>query len=181
MRVQEDAHFAARYESEIAIDHVNAVLLQQHVARHLTPSRGIAAKFQDFVFDDSRAVAEAIRSGDRTLEDVLRLLPQAARFKEWLQGEAAQADALKAYFRDATAQTWIDRLPAKSARWVVFSGLGLGLDVLGAGGIGTLAGVAVSALDSFVLDRLVRGWKPTQFIDDHLRQLVEAHKPRFDL
>jgi hypothetical protein len=70
MRVHDDAYFAARYESEIAIDHVNAVLLQQHVARNLTPSRDIAARFQDLVFDDSRAVAEAIRSGERTLEDV---------------------------------------------------------------------------------------------------------------
>jgi hypothetical protein len=178
MRVHDDAYFAARYESEIAIDDVNAVLLQQHVARHLTPSREIASRFQDFVFDDSRAVAEAIRSGERTLEDVLRLLPQAARFKEWLHGEAAQEDLVKAYFREATAQTWIDTLPSKRARWVVFTGIGVGLDVLGGGGIGTVTGVALSAFDSFLLDRLARGWKPTQFIDDHLRQLVDTQKAR---
>jgi hypothetical protein len=52
----------------------------------------------------------------------------------------------------------------------------VGLDVLGGGVVGTVTGVALSAFDSFLLDRRSRAWKPTQFIGDHLRQLGDTQK-----
>ena len=75
---------------------------------------------------------------------------------------------VKAYFREVTKGSWVDRLPAKSVRWSIFTGLGFAVDLLGAQGIGTATGVAISAADAFLLDRLLKGWKPNQFIDDSL-------------
>jgi len=54
----------------------------------------------------------------------------------------------------------------------LFTGAGIGIDALGAGGIGTSIGVALSAADQFLLDRLIKGWKPNQFIEDELRGFV---------
>jgi hypothetical protein len=34
--------------------------------------------------------------------------------------------------------------------------------------LGTAAGVAISAVDSFLVDKLVKGWKPHQFIESDL-------------
>jgi len=134
--------------------------------------------FQEFVFDDSRGVAEAIRRGSCQLADVLAVLPKAAKFKEWLRSEAPQRDVVKAYFCEAITPTWIDKLPSKVVRWFVFTGAGLGLDALGAGGLGAAAAVGIGAVDTFLLDRIIRGWKPTQFVDDHLRKLIGERKAR---
>ena len=42
----------------------------------------------------------------------------------------------------------------------------------GGSGIGTLAGVALSAADATVIQRLVNGWKPHQFVEGYLQPLV---------
>lgn len=175
LSVKADLHFAARFNSEIAIDDVNALIIRhhlEHLFEVLQRSSKATASFQEFVFDDSRAVAEAMRSGARSLRDLLPILPKAQCFKTWLQTEGAQRDVVKAYFREALEHTWVDALPAKSVRWFLFSAAGVGLDALGAGGLGTAAGIGLGALDTFVLDRLLKGWKPNQFVDDHLRKFV---------
>jgi hypothetical protein len=69
-------------------------------------------------------------------------------------------DLLRAYYQETIKDSWAERLPAKSARWGIFTGVGLAVDVIGGGGLGTLAGVAVSAVDSFLADKLIKGWKP---------------------
>ncbi len=175
LNVKADLHFAARFNSEIAIDDVNALIMRQHLGHifeTLHRSSGATASFQEFIFDDTRAIAEAMRSGTRTLGDLLPILPKAQRFKTWLQTESAQRDVVKAYFREAMERTWVDALPAKSLRWFIFSGAGVVSDTLGAGGLGIATGVTLGAFDTFVVDKLLKGWKPNQFVDDYLRTFV---------
>jgi hypothetical protein len=177
LSVKADLHFAARFNSEIAIDDVNALIIRHHFGQlfqRLQPSHEAIASFQEFVFDDSRALAEAVRSGAHHLRELLPILPKAERFKKWLQTESAKQDVVRAYFREALERTWVEKLPAKSVRWFLFTAVGAGLDALGAGGLGTAAGIGLGAVDTFVLDRILQGWKPNQFVDDHLRKLVAA-------
>ena len=56
---------------------------------------------------------------------------------------------------------------------MLFTSAGLGLDALGAGGFGTLAGVTLGAVDTFLLDRLIGNWKPNHFIDRDVKEFVE--------
>lgn len=175
LSVKADLHFAARYDSEIAIDEINAFIIRQHLGQlfdRLGASRKATAAFQEFVFDDGRAIAEGVRRGSCRLGDILPVLRKAAKFKEWLRSEAPQSDLVKAYFREVITPTWIDRLPSKAARWFLFTAMGLGLDAIGAGGIGTVTGVGLGAVDTFLLDKVLRGWKPNQFVDEHLRKLM---------
>lgn len=175
LSVKADLHFAARFNAEIAIDDVNALIIRQHFG-HLfnssAASRSAAAAFQEFVFDDARAIAEAVRQGSCRLADLLPILSKAAKFKEWLRSEAPQRDVIKAYFREVITPTWVDKLPSKAVRWFLFTAAGLALDAIGAGGLGTAAGLSLGAADTFLLDRLLKGWKPNQFVDDHLRKLM---------
>jgi hypothetical protein len=39
-------------------------------------------------------------------------------------------------------------------------------DTLFAGGLGTLTGIAIGIGDNFILDKLAKGWKPNQYIDE---------------
>jgi hypothetical protein len=180
LSVKADMHFAARYDSEIAIDDINALIISQHfeqLCNRLRASQESTAAFQDFVFDDARAIAEAVRQGSCRLGDLLPILPRAAKFKEWLRTEAPQQDLVKAYFREAITPTWVDKLPSKAARWILFTGAGLGLDIMGTGGLGTVAGLGLGAADTFLLDKVLKGWKPNQFVDDYLRKLISANSP----
>jgi hypothetical protein len=49
----------------------------------------------------------------------------------------------------------------------------LAIDALGGGGLGTAAGLAISAGDAFILNSIIGGWKPNQFIDNQLRTFVK--------
>ena len=73
-----------------------------------------------------------------------------------------------------TKKTIIDKLPGKSARWSVFTGAGIITDLVATGGIGTAVGVGLSALDAFYLDKLLAEWKPNQFIEEEVRELLTA-------
>jgi hypothetical protein len=132
--------------------------------------------FQDFIFDDARAVREAINTGERQFKDILPVLSQARKFHEWLSSHTPDSNLLKAYHKEVTASTWIDKLPGKTARWVIFTGAGISIDSLGAGGIGTAAGAALSALDAFFLDKIVKGWKPNQFVEESLKEFLNPKK-----
>lgn len=108
LSVKADLNFAARYESEIAIDEINALIIRQHIGQlseHLAPSLKAATVFQEFVFDNSRAIAEGVRRGTCRLKDFLPVLHKAAKFKEWLSSDAPQQDILKAYFREVVTPT----------------------------------------------------------------------------
>jgi hypothetical protein len=63
-------------------------------------------------------------------------------------------------------------MPAKHARFATFTGGGLIIDSLGGGGLGTLAGLGLSAFDMYLLEKIVHKWKPTQFVDDTVRPFL---------
>ena len=165
--VKADLTFAARYECELAVDDVNALLVREHLQRlvgNLQPGAPAVAAFQEYVLGGAKAVGEAVRTGARSLADVHRLVSHANQFKRWLQQPQVGADVLKAYVREVSRISWFDQLPTKAARWFLFTGGGLAADALGAGGIGTAIGVTISAADTFLLERVVKGWSPNQFV-----------------
>jgi hypothetical protein len=166
----------AQLSSEVAVYPRQADVIAARLEPMLAAFRQeqeILSAYLDFVLDDSKAVREAINSGDRNLGELVPILERAQQFKSWLSGLPDSKDLIKQYHKEVTADSWIDRLPGKSTRWMMFAAAGLGIDASGAGGVGTAAGVALSALDTFFLDRLLKGWKPHQFVEGALRKFVD--------
>ena len=60
--------------------------------------------------------------------------------------------------------SWLDRLPGRAARFALFTSGGAVLDLAA----GLPIGLALGLADTFILDKLVRGWRPNQFIEDVL-------------
>jgi hypothetical protein len=170
-----DLNIAASNNSELATTRASSATMQLKV-RDVLEKRQRSdlqlASFQDLVFNEAKVLREVINSGERTLAEVLDLLDRAERFRAWTKGHPPSAELCKEYYRAITKDSWVDKLPGKASRWVIFTGAGLGLDALGAGGLGTAAGVALSAVDQFMLDKVVKGWKPSQFVEGPLRQFV---------
>lgn len=165
----------AQISSEVAVyprqaDVISARL--EPMLKEYSKQQTEVAAYQEFVLDDSRAIREAINSGARSFDEFVTVLERARRFKEWLSDLSEDTGLIKQYHKDVTSGSWIDKLPSKSARWALFTGAGIGIDTAGAGGVGTTVGVALSALDTFFLEQLLRGWKPHQFIEGILRGFI---------
>ena len=166
----------AQISSEVAVyprqaDVISARL--EPMLKEYSKQQNEVAAYQEFVLDDSRAIREAINSGARSFDELIVILERARKFKEWLSELSEDTNLIKQYHKDITSDSWIDKLPSKSARWALFTGAGIGIDAAGAGGIGTAAGVTLSALDTFFLDQLLRGWKPHQFVESTLRKFTQ--------
>jgi hypothetical protein len=130
-------------------------------------------RFQEFALSDARAIREAVNDGRVTLKEILRLLSSASRFRHFLTERAPDSELVREYFREVTKESWVDRLPSKTLRWLLFSGAGLVLDASGAGGLGTLGGLALGGVDSLLLDSILKGWKPNQFVEGQLKPFVQ--------
>ncbi len=172
--LKEEIKHASQHNSEIASSEYYSGLHQLIFENLINKfSADKIGHFQDFVFDDSRSIQNIINMKAKNFDDLLTILKRGEKFKEWLKGKPLDADLAKEYFKEVTASTWIDKLPGKSSRWSIFTGIGVGIDALGAGGLGTALGIGISAADSFLLDNILKGWKPDQFIDDSLREFVD--------
>ncbi|MDQ4121565.1 MAG: hypothetical protein M3209_08980 [Acidobacteriota bacterium] len=130
--------------------------------------------FQDFVYDDPRALREVINKGERSFRDLYKLLTEANKFKNWLKDQNPDQKLIKAYFKEVTKKSWIDKLPSKTARWSLFQLMGFGIDALGAGGLGSLFKIGLSASDKFLLDKILKGWKPNQFIETSKKEFLNT-------
>ncbi len=115
-----------------------------------------------------------MNSGARNFPDVVRLVEQAKKFKEWLRTQDPDEHIRKAYLRDVSHANWADNLPLKTLRWLIFTAGGLALGAAFTNPLtGTIAGTALSLADSFLLDKVIRGWKPSHFIDGPLKDFVQ--------
>lgn len=171
-----DMSLWAQLSAEAAVDSRQADVIKARIEPMLNKYRIIEERistFQEFVFDDARAIREAINGGTRAFGDILPVLENSQKFKDWLINQPPDNNLLKGYYRETTADSWIDKLPGKMARWFLFTGVGASIDALGGGGIGTGAGILVSAFDSFMLDRIVKGWKPHHFVEGVLKKFVQ--------
>jgi hypothetical protein len=181
--VRGDWYFSSHYSSEIATDSLNSAIMRLKFADILKKqevSQGQLQLFQDFTLDNARALREVINVGEKDFADLQKLLSSSStrRFKRWLRDQPEDISLLKEYFREVTKSSWVDKLPAKSMRWAIFNAVGLAVDVLGGAGIGKALGLAISAGDQFLLDKIIKGWKPNQFIDQPLKQFVHRRSSK---
>ncbi len=168
--VNSDLHFAAKLKADLLTRPENDLIAFSKLGQIFS---GIRAKtkatetFQEVVFEEGRAIRESVNSGARTLKESLALIDASARFKRWLKDKDPSADLLKEYCREMSRLEWADKLPTKALRWLVFAALGAATATLN-----PLVGLGLSAVDPFLVDRLVKGWRPNQFVEGPLRKFL---------
>lgn len=178
LTTENEIWYASQNLSEISTSKISSQLISQKVDNILNKSSKNAEqlnRFQEFVFDDSRALRDFVNQGKVEIKDLIALLKKAKKFKKWIAGIDADQDLIKNYHKEVTKGTFVDKLPGKTTRWAIFTGASLVMDMYLTGGLATIIGQGLGALDSFVLDKLIRGWKPNQFIEeDILPRLKES-------
>ena len=175
VEAREHLSLAASLDAELLVSPTRSALVRLRMSSLLdrvNASGEQLAHFQELAFSDAHAVREAFSGGSRSISDLLPLLDNARRWKAWLAERPADGDLLREYWAAAFAHSWLNSLPAKVTRWVVFTGIGVAVDLAGAGGVGTALGVGASVVDATIVQRVVSGWQPHQFVEGPLRKLV---------
>jgi hypothetical protein len=73
-----------------------------------------------------------------------------------------------------TKGSWRTGSVTKNLRFVLFNAAQIAAGAAIAGSEGALAGVALAATDSYILDRLLTGWKPHQFVRGPLEKFLDT-------
>ena len=170
---------AASANSEMALSPLSASIADARInsaLRSRLRSDEVLRGFQEFVFDDARAVREAINSRHRNMAELVSLVLSAKKFKCWIKDQPEDQDIRKAYLAEISKLGWCDALPRKSARWAMFSTAGGLLSSVTTPEVGIIAGFALNAIDYFLVDRLAQGWKPHQFVEGPLREFLSARQ-----
>ena len=181
----EATYYAATLNSEIAVAPIESVVQSsaiEAVVQRRARSEQEIGSFVNLTIRDARAIREAVNSGEVSFAQVVKLLDSADKFRHWLKEQPVDSELVRNYYQTVVKDSWAEKLPGKSARFCLFTGLGiaadaygtaLGLatDAFGDAPLGTIAGVAVSAIDTFICDKLLLGWKPHQFVEGELKTL----------
>ncbi|MFZ0320284.1 MAG: hypothetical protein WAL56_14270 [Candidatus Sulfotelmatobacter sp.] len=128
--------------------------------------------FQESVVDDVPSILEVVNSGKKNFRDVARLVRQAEKFKEWLRKQGGSEDLRGSYCKEVAHLDWADKLPPKSLRFLMMTAAGLAVGAATGPVVGAVATAALSAGDTFLLDKLLKGWKPNHFIEGPLKQFL---------
>ncbi len=174
--VEKDLYFASTNLSELASSNMTAKLAKEkidYVLARSSKSSDVLTHFTEFLFQDAKAIRGAVNSGHLDLDVLIAILQRSKKFKAWLAGVTPDANLIKEYYKEVTKGTIADKLPTKGARWAIFTGLGISADAIATGGIGTITGIAIGALDTFYIDKLIAGWKPNQFIEEDVTKLFK--------
>jgi hypothetical protein len=175
-----EVELAARFNADLATNAVSSAIISDRIAcamhRSAEASEKGIAYFQDVALGDVPSLREVMTSRQRSFEELRPLLERAKHFRQWISGKSPNGDLVRAYHKEVTKESWVDKLPARPVRFVLFTAAGLVIDAAGLGGVGTIAGIALNAADTFVLEKLARGWRPNQFVDGPLKEFLRGRK-----
>jgi hypothetical protein len=175
--LEKELYFATTNLSELSSSNLTSKLAEQkidYVIARSAKSKESLTHFTGFIFKDAKAIRDAVNSNLIDLDELIKVLENSKKFKKWITKVKPNTDLIKAYYEEVTKGTLVDKLPTKSVRWLVFTGLGFVADVIATGGLGTAVGAAIGALDTFYVDKLIAGWKPNQFIEEDVKKLIRT-------
>lgn len=171
-----DIYIASTFESELVTSELYskfiAIQLDEIVRKRFSSQQNINL-FEECVLENCHKIGEAFVNGIIIKKDLLTILANADKFRGWLSTVEEDKNIINEYRKAVVKESKLDKLPGKTVRFAIFQGIGLGVDLLGASGLGTVAMAGINVLDSFFLDKILKGWKPNQFIDNKLIPLIK--------
>lgn len=123
------------------------------------------SEFREIIIEGAPRLREVIDSKERTFDEFLSLLDSAKNFKEWAHGVNPDKKIVRDYFDRLRSEGWINSIPGKAIRYVTTTAVGA---------IEPFTGGAISAADSFLVDKLAGGWKPGHFVETKLKPFLTA-------
>lgn len=162
----EDLQVMSENNSEISVPSINSKILQTKI--DITLSRTLSNKeievFDPSVLNEAWDLSSAINQKKIHLKPVLELLRKAERYKPKLQDNAFDIEIIIDYIEKFEEKSILQKLPAKSIRFYLFTALSLIVDQIQPGTAIPMS-FGLSTFDNFLLDHLIEKWCPNQLIE----------------
>ncbi|MEO8151585.1 MAG: hypothetical protein ABI605_00845 [Rhizobacter sp.] len=167
LEARADLALASFYGGDFISSEVTSSIVQLRYAellrrRQLNEDQRV--NFQQVTLPDYPSLRETIDSGQRTFTDFLLLLDKATRFKEWLKTVSVDQGLVRSYMTEISKEGWIQSVPAKTVRY---------LFTLAMDAHSPLVGTAATIADSFIVDKLLGGWRPNHFVENRLGPFIQ--------
>jgi hypothetical protein len=172
---RQDVVSASEVSADLAVPPSHSIVARckfEEVLRKRSKSQDVIDHFQDFVLKDGRSIAEAVNGGYRNMADVLQLAAKARKFKEWVKERPEDTTLREEYCKELMHLSWADKLPSKSIRWALFTTAATTIGLLASPVVGAVAGVALSASDTFLVDQVIKGWRRNHFVQGPLQRFI---------
>jgi len=170
-----DTFFAAYYMAEpVTVPVSSEIMRLKHFEflRRKDVSSDDVDLFQELIVPWFPTIREVINSGERSMKEFLVLLDEAARFRKWLTRANPDVGLVQSYQKEVTKKSWVETLPGKMIRFVVAAGTG----VAASAAVGLPGGLAAGAANTFLLDRLLKGWRPNHFVEGPYKRFVSGQR-----
>lgn len=164
--------------SEISLPEFNSKMIRLKMNSLLsqsTKSKKEIDVFTHFVFDESWALREAINKKDVFVKTLLKPLSKAEKFKEWLNDLPNDSNLMHQYLEKVEEKSILEKLPFKALRFYLINGLEAILSQINPS-LSIPLIVGVNAFDTFLLSNLNKEWKPNQFVENDLRQIIKPKR-----
>lgn len=176
-----DIQIASDLESELVTSDLYskfiAIEIEQIILQRANSQQQLSL-FNEYVLTNCSSLGLAYLAGTINGKELIKILEKADKFRDWLKNLPEGKNLLGEYHSAVMTKDLSDKLPIKATRFVIFEGIGITLDLLGAGGIGTMVATGLSITDNFILDKIInRKWKPNQFIDGTLKPAITSKRP----
>jgi hypothetical protein len=161
-------------QSEILRAKLDAVTIHQRSTAKLEA-------FKDIALDGCPDVRSVINSGARDFNDLRALIHKAKTFRRWIADKSPDAELAKNYILEVKKESWADKLPSKVVRFGILTGICAAVEALTHGsGVGTAITTGIGAADLVLLDKVLKGWRPNQFVDGDLKKFVSGSSAPFN-
>lgn len=160
--VRADLALASHYGGDFVTSKQNSSVLQirhAELLRRANINQDALQQFREIALPDTPSLAEVIDSGQRSFGEFMHLLEKSSRFKDWLKSTNPDEGLIREYLKSVSSEDWIQKLPAKSMRYLLSFALDAKFPV---------ASFAFGVFDNFVIEKLLAGWRPSHFVDMRL-------------
>lgn len=168
----ESSFFSASLDSELFVDpyeqEMQKKTLQGLWARDNEPQKEVN-DFVDLTLDNCNTIREAVNSGRVSFYEVVKVINSSKAFKRWIQGVPPEKTLMQEFYKETIKDSALSKLPAKTSKWILFTGTSLALGSVLSGGIATTAALTMGVIDTFLADKIIGGWKPHQFVEGSLK------------
>lgn len=164
-----DLTMASYYGGDFVTSAVTSAIIRvryEEVLRRSQLNLESREQFIDIVLPGAPSLSEAIDAGERSIDEFFRLLDKSGRFRNWLGTVNPDDNLVRAYIREITSEPSVQGITSKTLRYALTTALGFANPV---------AGVVAAGVDSFVVDKLLSGWRPNHFVVKKLLPFVRGY------
>jgi hypothetical protein len=174
LQARHDLALCATQRSDFLVDTHSMSFIQQRVQAlfdRTMQSRQQINLFTEHAIGTDASLSDRIRN-QIDFSKFLEVLEKAKKFKDYIHQLDDRSDLISQYMADVMKEASINKGSRKYYRYVVMAGAGLIAEAAMPSGYGLAVSLGIGATDSLLIDKIARGWRPNQFIDEQLQPFL---------